>query len=236
MTMWKAALILFFYVVSLSAQQPDGQSITPKKVQTAYYSMQYTEVIQMVKTELETHPTQPPEDLTLYLKYLAMALFAEGGEDAARGALASLLLVNPTFEFSEDEASPKIRALLESMRSEDIQTNQDNSATPTYITIEDQRNSEILSSVMMPGWGHIKRHERRGYIYNTVFFLSIGGALVFTHTTATSHETYLKSFEPDDIRQAYDQYNQNYKIRNNLLILSAATYVVSLLDLVLTAD
>ncbi|NOZ75191.1 MAG: hypothetical protein GXO90_07405 [FCB group bacterium] len=234
--MGKTSLILLICSAFLFGQESDQKTLTPQQVQTAYYSMRYGDVIQMVKSELETHPTQSPEDLSVYLKYLAMALFAEEGESAARGALASLLLVDPAFTFSADEASPKIRALLEALRSENPEFVPESNPAPTYITLQDQRSSNLLASMILPGWGHLKRHERRGYVYSAAFLLSVGGALVFTGTTSTAHNAYLKAYDPADIQETYTLYNRNYKLRNNLLIASAVTYLASLLDLYFTAD
>jgi len=232
--MGKFSLILLFAGVALYGQEDAAKPLTPQQVQSAYYSMHYTAVIQMVKTELENHPSQTPEDLTQYLKYLAMALFAEDGEEAARGALASLLLVDPAFEFSEDEASPKIRALLESMRPQNGATVSE--SAPTYITLQDRRSAEYLASLVLPGRGQLQRHERRGYAYAAAYVLSVGGAIFYTRAAYRDHAAYLQAYDPNDIRTKYSAYNRSYQLRNNLWIVSAAVYLTSLLDLYFTAE
>lgn len=231
-----------FLIISLLAggcfalpQSESDEDISSKAVREAYNSMQYKDVIRMVKAELETHPSQNREDLTLYLKYLALALFVEEGEEAATGALTSLLLVDPAFEFSESEASPKILTLFESIRQSGQFSKEAVHTAEKYIVVEDTRNSEILASALFPGQGQLMRNQSRGYIYRAVFGFSLGGGLYYAYLTSKNHEEYLQSYNQTAIDLAYDEYNFSYKAKNNLFLLSLITYIVSLADVALTS-
>ncbi len=230
--MRKGPIVFLFLSVFLAGQD---KPLTPGEVQAAYNALRYDHVIQLVKTELEENTTQSPEDLTVYLKYLALALYATEGEDAARGALSSLLLVNPEFEFSPGEASPKIRTLLENIRGTTTARESNASSPPLYITLEDRRNADILASVIRPGQGLINRDMKRGYVYRAVFTASFLGAVAFTVSSLKAHDDYLRASNSHDINKTYDQYNFHYKMRNNLALLTLSVYLANLVDISLTA-
>lgn len=224
-------------VVCFAWPQDESEEIlSPGAVREAYNAMRYGEVIEMVKRELESRPSQDREDLRLYLKYLSLALFVEEGEEAAVGALTSLLLVDPDFEFSEGEVSPKVLTLFEGIKTEgEFQTDREETVE-AYVVVKDSRSAEILASALFPGRGHLLRDQPRGYIYGTLFALSLGGGLYSAYLMGKNHETYLKSTQLTAIDLAYNDYNLSYKARNNLLLLSLLTYLASLADVILTSE
>lgn len=228
----KSFLIVLVCSVVLLGQE---KALTPGEIQTAYNALEYDRVIQLVKTELENNPTQNPDQLIIYLKYLALALYSTEGEEAARGALSSLLLVDPDFRFSPGEASPKIRALLETIRGETSEEEKELTETAFYITVKDRRQTDILVSVIRPGQGLINRGYKRGYVYRAGFTGAVLGAIAFTITTAQAHDDYLRAVDYGDINRTYDTYNFHYKMRNNLILVAAVTYLANLTDIYFTA-
>lgn len=219
--------LLFLLMLSATAQD---KPLALHEVQALYENLQYHQVLSRVKAELEARPQQPLSRLEVLLKYLALAEASLGREAEARGTLASLVLVNPDFQFHSGEVSPKIMEIFQDVRSEYVRSGGTEKQQPTYLVRTDRRSQLILKSIAFPGWGQIIAGEKRGYAWGTLFTTALVGSGVAAYMTHQTHTDYLDAYEPDVITSCYETYNQWYQWRNTLILTTILTYTGNLLD------
>ncbi|MCF7903442.1 MAG: hypothetical protein K9M19_08455, partial [Candidatus Marinimicrobia bacterium] len=218
--------LLFLLMLSVAGQD---KPLALDEVQGLYENLQYHQVISRVKTELEARPQQPLSRLEVLLKYLALAEASLGREAEARGTLASLVLVNPDFQFQPGEVSPKIMEIFQDVRSEYVRSGGTDKHQPTYLVRTDRRSQLILKSIAFPGWGQVNAGEKRGYAWGTLFTAALVGSGIATYMTQQTHTNYLDAYDPDEISTRYDTYNQWYQTRNTLILTTVLTYTGNLL-------
>lgn len=228
-----SALLRTIFLISLLTLSVTGQEqpVVLEEVRELYENLQYHQVISRVKSELEAHPQQPLARLEVLLKYLALAQASLGREAEARGTLASLVLVNPDFEFEAGEVSPKILEIFQAVRSEYVNDTGTGQYEPAYLIQQDLRSQLILKSLACPGWGQIKAGEKRGYAWGTLFSAALIGSGLATYMTRQAHTDYLNSYDPDEISTRYDTYNQWYHLRNTLILTTVLTYTGNVVDI-----
>ncbi|MCF7797705.1 MAG: hypothetical protein K9N36_08055 [Candidatus Marinimicrobia bacterium] len=228
-----SAITRQFVLILLLAIAVAGQDkpLALNDVQQLYENLQYHQVVSQVKAELEARPQQPLVRLEVLLKYLALAQVSLGREAEARGTLASLVLVNPDFQFQPTEVSPKIMELFDDVRSEYVRSGSIGQSQPTYLVQTDLRSQLILKSLTFPGWGQIKAGKKRGYVWGTVFGAALAGSAIAAYQTQQTHTDYLDAYTSHEISTRYNTYNQWYQTRNTLILSAILIYTGNVLDI-----
>lgn len=221
-------LTLIMLVSTAVAMQ---DTVSTQLLRSAYEDNKYSQVIDMVKSDLNRHPQQDTDRLERLLKYLALAQASMGKDYDAQSTYTTLLLVNPEFSFNTGEISPKIQSLFDKTQMNSNAETSSLAPAPSYLILRDRRSEFILKSVAFPGWGQLEAKQRRAYVWGTLFTAGAAGVVLTAIMTSRTHDDYLLAVEPDDIKNQYDAYNTWYRARNNFLVFTASIYALNIIDI-----
>ncbi len=227
----KCILILLLTVYAVGQDSLLTEPLALSRVQAGYENLKYSQVVNLVKSELEARPQQPLPRLEILLKYMALAQASLGQEAEARGTMASLVLINPNFQFQPGEVSPKIQDVFNQVRKQYIHSPALASNQAAYLIKTDRRAELILKSISFPGWGQLAAGRQRGYFWAAAFSATVIGSGIAAYMTQQTHADYLKAYDPATIQDRYNTYNRWFRWRNSFLTLTLMTYTGNLLDI-----
>ncbi|NOZ56392.1 MAG: hypothetical protein GXO73_06345, partial [Calditrichaeota bacterium] len=128
-------------------------------------------------------------------------------------------------------ASPKAREFFRRIKKS-LQAKPPPPTTPIrYVRIYDPRPGAAWRSLLLPGWGHLYRGEKRfgyGVLGTTVVLAS--ATVVFFVKGKSARDRYLAAKDPAEIARTYDTYNRYYHLRHASLYALGALWLAAYLD------
>lgn len=236
-------LVMFFVVSSLAtlyAQNPAEQTL--ERLQLHYSALDFTQVISLGDSLLNSGIVLPPEEGIVLHEILALAAYNLGDFDLARGHFLSVLSLNPRFQPDPGEVSPKIIRFFEEVKAATTATTEPKSekSRPVilpegnyirYLQAPDRRPAAAFRSLIVPGWGQLyKGHTRRGWILGTAFWGSLAGTAIAAIVENSAESDYVNAVSPADITSKYQRYDSWYKARRNLSLIALSVWLANVAD------
>ena len=220
----KIKLILFvaafFTMTSLPAQNVKKEI---ESLENQFKNFQYSQVIEKGKFLLADRFTTRTDSLEIY-KYMLSSAYAISDTTLARSIIQDILHTDPKFTLNPLETSPKIIEFFNV-----VKLNLQKDHVTDSLTVKDIKHSELrqspsisplstLSSVLLPGSGHLLENDRkRGILFTSISGVFIGSIIYSSIVLSDHREQYMQARDGSNYDRLYNQYNRSYKIRNTLL-------------------
>ena len=231
----RQALFYSIFLILLAWCKTYGQDVTIDMIKEAYAQFEFTKVITLADQALTTDPTPSEEDRVQIYTYLAYAYIELGENDKAKENFEEALTLDPTLTLDPVFVSPKIIAIFSEVKAsveaskEEIEEEPEQLIPPIFE--KDKRFGAAWRSLVLPGWGQLYKGQKKKAI--AIFALqtiSIGATLYSHFKMEQAHDEYLKARDPDTIESRYDRYNSYSKMRNYLVVVTAAVWMYSHID------
>ena len=220
-------MILIFLSLSVSAQTP-GETVRER-----YQALEFKRATRLALAYLSEQSRLTPNELIMLHQYAAFSYFSLGNQDSSRVHFLSLLSIKSDWTPDRVEVSPKIITFFEQVKQDFqiLKTDKASSEFTRYVLLEDPRRNATLRSAIIPGWGQFyKSQPGRGIVLGGLFWSSVAALIVARQQENQFRRDYENSESPDEIQGLYDDYNQWYKIRRNLIWVTASTWLLNLAD------
>jgi hypothetical protein len=223
-------------IMSLGSIAPAmGQVPGVADVRLAYEALDFDLAIARADSIIESETGYTPDELVEVHTIAALVHIARNQPSAARPHFVSALSIDPDLELNPANASPQALELFQSVRS-DLQSGRalESPSAIRYLRVYDPRPAAAYRSMLVPGWGQIYKGQRtRGYVLMGLWASTAAGTITAHIVRHDREQAYLDETEPSQVQSRYDDFNRWHRIRNNLAIAAAATWVVSYLDALL---
>jgi hypothetical protein len=211
------------------------QDTTPdiSQIKFLYDELRFEEAIKFGHYVLKEEDISSPQHLGYIHQYMAYSFFNLGNSDSTRVHFLSLLSVNPDIELNPVDTSPKIIDFFNQTKTnfQQINDNPNIISYPSYVFIEDKRPDAAWRSAILPGWGqYYKGQNTRAYIFGGAFLTSAVILGVSIVNENKYKDKYLNSFEPEEIQNNYDSYNNWSKMRQVSTYTTIGIWLISFAD------
>ena len=175
---------------------------------------------------------QHPDNLTSsqvieVRKLLAFCYVALDDTTSAIGEFIRVLDANPKLTLAPLYISPKIIAVFEEAKRQ----YRLKPPTKEILTPESVRLNAALHSLIIPGWGQIKKGQHsRGYFFMTTQGIALGSWIGLMVLTDNAHDDYLNETHTSRIDDKFDRYQTTLRVRNGVGLFALTVYVASFLD------
>ncbi len=201
-------------------------------VRHAYEELDFDLALATADSIIASERGYTPDELVEVHTIAALVHIARNQPSAARPHFVSALSIDPDLELNPANASPQALELFRSVRS-DLASGQafESSSAIRYLRVNDPRPAAAYRSMLIPGWGQLYKGQRtRGYVFMGLWAATAAGTLSAHIIRHDREQAYLDETVPSQVQSRYDDFNRWHRIRNNLAIAAAATWVVSYLD------
>jgi hypothetical protein len=141
-----------------------------------------------------------------------------------------MLEIDPSYKFNPQIISPKIIEIFD-IALEQFKLRQKELLKANHKSMESQRISASLRSLMFPGLGQLYKGEKvKGYIIISAETVSLVGLGLMQWKYIEAHSDYLDASSPSAIADKYREYDTYYKLRNYLAITTVGIYFYSYID------
>ncbi len=208
-----------------------SQSTAVDSLRAAFEAMRYEKAEQIGQRILSQAEDRSPEELLATHALLGIIAFNQNHLRTARAHFESLLSLDSQYELDPLYASPKVRQFFRRIKNR-AQSESPPPTTPVrYIRVFDPRPGAAWRSLILPGWGHLYRGEKRlGYgVLGTAAVLATATA-AFYMKEKSARDQYLAAKDLDDIARSYDTYNRYYRLRHSFLYALGGLWLVAYLD------
>ncbi|MDX1740901.1 MAG: hypothetical protein R3178_06390, partial [Rhodothermales bacterium] len=201
-------------------------------VREAYEKLDFDLALARADSIIRIGERQDPSDLVQVHTIAALVHIARNRPSAAKPHFLSALSIDPDLELNPTIASPQALELFRSAQAE--MRSADSRASPsaiTYLRVYDPRPAAAYRSMLVPGWGQIYKGQRkRGYLFMGLWGATAAGTIAAHIVRHDREQAYLDETDPTQVPSRFDDFNRWHKVRNNLAIGAALTWVVSYLD------
>jgi len=222
------------------AHAQDFESRLLAEIQKAYEEFNYPEAEIKANTALSEDHKFTANQLTEIYKILGLIAFTQNRREEAARHFESALTLAPELQLDKMMVSPKILEFFEEIRAQfqspKISANKDlGKGSIRYVLVKDKRSAAAFRSMLFPGWGQLYKEDRM----KGIFFMSawsVGAiATIATHIARSNAEDrYLAETDPLRVSARFDTFNRLHKLRNSLALFSAAVWIASYFDALLT--
>jgi len=175
---------------------------------------------------------QHPDNLTSsqvieVRKLLAFCYVALDDTTSAIGEFLRVLDANPKLTLAPLYISPKIIAVFEDAKRQ----YRLKPSTKEVQTPESLRLNAALHSLIVPGWGQIKKNQHnRGYFFMATQGIALGSWIGLILLTENAHDEYLNATNPSRMDDKFDRYQTTLRVRNGMGIFALTVYIASFFD------
>ncbi|NIT59937.1 MAG: hypothetical protein GWN00_28075 [Aliifodinibius sp.] len=242
-----ALLILTLSVFSTSYGQVD--SLTVNNIKDKFKAFQYAEVIAVTEDILSGQQSVAKEHLLEILRLRAISFYSLGDIKSSLSTFIRILENDPDYKLNSQSTAPKIIDFFEEIqanfhqRSGNPQQPGDEaepksiSGNQTNANLDNNFNSSVLKSMLLPGWGHFARGSTtKGLVIGALGLGSLGSAIYFAVDTHSKEETYLNETNRSLIDSRYDEFNAAFKRRNAFIVAYALIWLYTQVDLLYFTD
>ncbi|MDX1739778.1 MAG: hypothetical protein R3178_00730 [Rhodothermales bacterium] len=201
-------------------------------VRVAYEELDFDLALARADSIIASESGYTPDELVEVHTIAALVHIARNQPSAARPHFVSALSIDPDLELNPASASPQALELFRSVQS-DLRTGRalEASSAIRYLRVYDPRPAAAYRSMLVPGWGQLYKGQRtKGYVFLGLWAATAAGTVTAHIVRHDREQAYLDETEPSNVPSRYDEFNRWHRIRNNLAIAAAATWVVSYLD------
>jgi hypothetical protein len=201
-------------------------------VREAYEKLEFEEALARADSIIQAGQRYGPDELVEVHTLAALVHLARNQPGAARLHFVSALSIDPDLELNPTIASPQALELFRTAR-EEMRSGQgtDTSSVIRYLRVYDPRPAAAYRSMLVPGWGQIyKGHRRKGYILMGLWGVTAVGTITAHIIRHDRRQAYLDEANLAEVQSRFDDFNRWHKLRNNLAVGAALTWVVSYLD------
>ena len=225
-----AWLLLVGCLVALPAATR-GQSSAVDSLRAAFEAMRYDEAEVLGQHILSQAERRSPDELVATHALLGIMAFNQNRLQTARAHFESLLSLDPDYKLDPLYASPKVREFFRRIKTESRGKPLSKATPVRYIRTVDPRPGAAWRSLLVPGWGHLYRGEKRlGYgVLGTAGALG-AATLIFLAKERDARERYLAAKTQGEIASTYRDYNRYYKLRHRCLFALGSVWLLSYLD------
>jgi len=203
------------------------------EMQSLYRNLNFVEVINTGRQFLQSTKSVPPADLIAITELMALSFYQMGEIDSASTYFLSLLSIDPKHELDPIQTSPKIIQFYEQLKKEFLER-EEKQAVPSYrkyIFLKDPRPAAAWRSAIFPGWGQIfKGQNKKGLVVGGMFSTLFTATVISWVQEKRFHDRYLAARQPADIENKYKLYNNWYKARRYLTVLTFSSWVYAFVD------
>jgi len=236
--------IILITASSLYTQTPSNYEFLLKQ---KFEEFDYNSVIRLADSILVNTKNLSRTDSLSILYYKALASFNLWDIKTSEQSFKSILSLDENFSLDTINVSPKIVVFFNDLKTKLIIDKQNQKQFSTIsvdsILIKERikysfqlqnYKQALWRNLILPGWGNIHlKKEPRGYIFATVYSLSLISSAYFIFDTNKKEKDYLSEINPELISSKYSNYNNSYKLRNISLALTAFIYIYSQIDFLL---
>lgn len=236
--------IILITATSLYTQTPSNYEFLLKQ---KFEEFDYNSVIRLADSILVNTKNLSRTDSLSILYYKALASFNLWDIKTSEQSFKSILSLDENFFLDTINVSPKIVVFFNDLKTKLIIDKQNQKQFSTIsvdsilikerikFSFQFQNYKQALwRNLILPGWGNIHlKNEPRGYIFATVYSLSLISSAYFIFDTNKKEKDYLSEINPELISSKYSNYNNSYKLRNISLALTAFIYIYSQIDFLL---
>jgi|GEM_PF-863004 len=210
------------------------------EIQKAYEEFNYPEAEIKANTALSEEHKFTASQLTEIYKILGLIAFTQNRRDEATNHFKTALTLSPDLQLDRMMVSPKILKFVDAIRAQ-VQTSKISTATDIerssirYVLVKDKRSGAAFRSMLFPGWGQLYKAEKKKGIFLMTLWTAGAVATIATHIARSNAEDrYLAETDPLKISARFNTFNRLHKLRNSLALFSAAVWITSYLDALLT--
>lgn len=217
--------------VSAWAQEGNRQLVV--EMREAFQNLNYDRAEQLADSILSRYDGFLRDELIETHVTLALIQYAQNRQREAELQFVSALSLNPELELDPMLVSPKVRTFFEDIK----ETRQlrmaegEERVEPRYIFVRDPRPAAAVRSMIVPGWGQFYKEEPvKGYVFAGAWVGTAGASFIAHIRRQDAATAYRQATDPTEIMDRYQTYNRTHKFRNAMLVTSAAVWLVSYVD------
>ncbi len=240
---WIAILISLF-ITSLALSQELSSKLN--LLQKSFDNFEYGKVILMADSLLSHKKNFSEADLQEIYRMKGISQYSLLKKGEARKSFIEILKINHNYTLDPLKTSPKIVSFFNGIKTDINQIQEKNNQTvrtktdTIYIAevvpdLEGEINlkQSILRSAILPGWGQLYNDEvTKGTIITAAGALSLASMIYFIIDSNKKEKNYLSATQPSDIAFKYNAFNRSYHFRNISIIIFAAVWIYSQIDLI----
>jgi hypothetical protein len=228
--------------------------MTINDVRKEYDAFEYRSVILKAEKLLMQKDSLNKTDLIEIYVMEGVAHYALAEEQEARKSFIEILKLDRNYEIDPEKISPKIVAIFSEIR------NDYNQLIPRTPVVTEQKKSEpvvkeeppkqiktsiiaegfeeykkaVPKSLLFPGWGHFSiGKSTKGLIFSAAALVSFSSMIYYIVKANNSEQSYLNETDAAIIQSKYNDYNNNYKLRNFFITSSILIWTYTQLDFLL---
>ena len=227
--------LVVLWSANLCAQSPEADLVG--EIQKAYESLNYQEAEIKADAALGKYDSFTPEQLVEIHKVLGLIYFTQGKTRQSEEQFRLALSIDPGLKLDPLLVSPKILDFFNGIQLKRKQNDLQKPENPEirYVFLHDLRPAAALRSMVLPGWGQLyKKDKRKGVVFLSLWGAGVIGSVVSHSKMQNAKDAYLAETNSEFIESKYDTYNAWFKRRNNLMIASAAIWVLSYFDAIIS--
>jgi hypothetical protein len=161
-------------------------------------------------------------------KLLAFCYVALDDRESAISEFFEVLDLNPRLNLDPVYVSPKIIQVFEAAKTQ-YQSKVADREKP--ITPQQVRLNASVHSLILPGWGQIKKGQpTRGYTFMAAQGVTLGAWIGLVFITNDRRDEYQNQTVPSKIEDNYQDYKTALRWRNSMGLAALAVYITSFLD------
>ncbi len=210
--------VVIFHWQPLTAQ---NQKEEIQSLENDFKSFKYQMVLNKGRFLLAA-PSVSHQDSLLIFQYMLNAAYALNDTSQARGIINDILKSEPHFSPDPQLTSPKIIEFFNEVKKNSPHYPQRPAVsedTTKIIVVEPQvKASGVLSSVILPGSGHLFSNRRtKGILFSGISVALMGGIIYSVAEMTNRRDDYMNARGNVDYDDLYSKYNRAYKTRNWLV-------------------
>lgn len=232
------ALTLFMPISTLLANPAD-------LAWEAYLAGDFDSVEFIVSSSISDSALTFQDQARLYLA-LGCSDAMQGRDRTASAAFEQSLLLDPENKLTAADIPPPVwrlyqpvlKRLTTDSRStiinlpEESQTNLNSAQRDTVVKYIGVAHSSpaIVKSLVFPGWGHYTEERGRWKLFASAELLLVAGWVVMWDQSSRAHDSYISETNPTKMSDAYDKYNQMYRLTWGVGVAALANYFIAQWD------
>lgn len=230
-----ALTFLVFPYAALFAQQESSKTV--EQIREYYDQLLFAEAEKQAQEALKKYENFTPGQLEEIHKILGLIYFSQNKPTQAREQFENALSLNADLKLDPLYVSPKILEFFDSVKRDWLaaKKEEEQQVSVRYLVVEDTRPAAALRSMVLPGWGQFyKGEKKKGIVLSTLWGVGVVGTVLAHIARNNAEDDYLAETDPQKIGSRFSTFNNYHKLRNSLAAFSAAVWVVSYLDAILS--
>ncbi|MCB0277496.1 MAG: hypothetical protein KDI06_21965 [Calditrichaeota bacterium] len=230
----KIGLLMWILLSGFGALAQDSRSTIVQGIESSYEAFDYPETDRLLATALENPGDFPAGERLRIFRIAAFRSFQKNESLTAESYFWRLLEIDPTYNLSTVDTSPKLVALFNKVKIDYLKNLQSRSLA---LQEEVLARPRPWRSLILPGWEQWHRGYRlKGTMWAALTLSAVGGVLYNHLEAGYRREDYLAARDPQQARDLYDRYNRAYRNRYVWGYALAGVWLAAHLDAVFFSE